>query len=191
MQQSEEERIRKRNLKVELINRRQDEQNYTIEEPKPVQRDLYPWEEPPIGTLAKITKEDFRNKGKEYVYPVLIQILNYVQKTTGRKVVITCGYSSTSNSKHRVGAEVDFYVQGMEKKPQEVAKIVMGFYQQEKTYKKDKAFTQFTKVNTKNAFQSWSNKELILHLHDANNQHPYPYLTLELCWDKETQEKIT
>ena len=68
-------------------------------------------------------------EGKEFVYPCLIDLLNYVQQKTSKRVIITTGHRcpqhnlycdpSKSNwgSKHPIGAEVDFYVEGLENKP--------------------------------------------------------------------------
>ncbi len=78
--------------------------------------------------------------GKETIYPCLIELLNYVQEQTGHRVVITCGhrcpthnrYSDDSKgnlaSKHMLGAEVDFYVEGMQDKPQEIIALLQQFY---------------------------------------------------------------
>ncbi len=57
---------------------------------------------------------------KEGVYPILIDLLNYIQRKTNKKVVITCGFrcpkhneyadilNNAKSSKHMIGAEVDF-----------------------------------------------------------------------------------
>ena len=77
--------------------------------------------------------------GKEFIYPILIDLLNYIQIKTGCPVVVTCGhrcpahhsYADPSlyqrNSKHMIGAEVDFYVVGMENNPLEVIEIMKGY----------------------------------------------------------------
>ena len=75
---------------------------------------------------------------KEFIYPVLIELLNHIQAKTGKRVVITCGHccpdhntyldSSISNqaSKHMLGAEVDFYVQGMESQPEKIVDLILA-----------------------------------------------------------------
>ena len=40
-----------------------------------------------------------------------------------------------------IGAEVDFYVQGMESKPEEVVLLLMNYYKE--MYKEDKDYGQF------------------------------------------------
>ncbi|MBN2479858.1 MAG: DUF882 domain-containing protein, partial [Parachlamydiales bacterium] len=75
------------------------------------------------------------HNNKEGVYPILIDILNYIQKKTKKKVIITCGHrcpkhnqysdfdSSAKLSKHLIGAEVDFYVEGYEQKYLEILNL--------------------------------------------------------------------
>ena len=60
--------------------------------------------------------------GSENVYSILVELLNYIQKRTKKRVNITCGhrcpkhnaysdfYLNAKTSKHMIGAEVDFYV---------------------------------------------------------------------------------
>lgn len=55
--------------------------------------------------------------GKEGVYPVLVELLNYLQKKTGKRVIVTCGHRCPAHnaysdptkenrtSKHQIGAE--------------------------------------------------------------------------------------
>src|SRR5690606_15977532 len=77
----------------------------------------------------------------EAISPILIHLLNYLQNETSKKAVITSGHrcpehntyvdSSRENqtSKHLMGAEVSFYLQGMESRPQEVVDHIMEYYQ--------------------------------------------------------------
>jgi hypothetical protein len=147
--------------------------------------------------------------GKENVYPILIELLNYVQKKTGKRVIITCGhrcpahnsYSDPSKenkvSKHQVGAEVDFYVQGMEDRPQEVAGILMQYFQETPLYKKDKESQEFKRFETSDIqVQPWFNKEIFIKLYqkdegrDGDNRHPHPYLSIQVRYDREAKEKV-
>jgi hypothetical protein len=148
---------------------------------------------------------------KEFVYPVLIDLLNYVQAKTGCKVVITCGHrcpvhnsyadnsSYNQNSKHMIGAEVDFYVQGMEQKPEEVVKILMQYYKEASIYQGDKQYQEFQRLNKGelNVITApWFNKEILIKLYsksegrDFDNRHPYPYLSLQVRFDRELNEKV-
>ncbi len=148
-------------------------------------------------------------RGKESVYPILIELLNFLQKKTGKRVIITCGhrcpvhntYSDPSKenktSKHQVGAEVDFYVQGMEERPQEIAGILMQYFQEHPAYKKDKENQEFKRFETTElAIQPWFNKEVLIKLYqkgegrDADNRHPHPYLSIQVRYDREGKEKV-
>ncbi len=138
-------------------------------------------------------------ENKEFVYPILIELLNHVQAKTGCKTVVTCGhrcpvhnaYADSSvaaqNSKHMIGAEVDFYVQGMESRPEEIVKILMNYYP-------DQKFERLSKSDV--AIQPWYNKEILIKLYSKNegrdfdNRHPYPYISLQVRFDRELNEKV-
>jgi hypothetical protein len=149
---------------------------------------------------------------KEFVYPILIDLLNYVQLKTGCKVVITCGHRCPAhngyadsapynqNSKHMIGAEVDFYVQGMQDKPEAIVKILLDYYKVSPLYKGDKAYLEFQRLAPEKLNVStppWYNKEILIKLYtkqegrDFDNRHPYPYLCLQVRFDRELQEKVT
>ena len=147
----------------------------------------------------------------EFVYPILIDLLNYLQAKTGCKVVITCGhrcpvhnaYADNStynqNSKHMIGAEVDFYVQGMESRPLDVIKILMQYYQETEVYRKEKAYSEFERLE-KGVLNvetpPWFNKEVLIKLYqktegrDFDNRHPYPYVSVQVRFDRELGEKV-
>ena len=152
-----------------------------------------------------IDKHSLPVKGdKEFIYPVLIEILNEIQKKTSAKVVITCGhrcaehnsYSDQSPtgkfSKHMIGAEVDFYVEGYENKPQEILQVVRQFYLENPRYQGLKEFQIFNKA-TANKIE---NKEIAVTINpknekrDYDNRHPYPYLTLDLKYDFDSKKKV-
>lgn len=237
MEQTEREKIRRLNCKLEPIYRNSSDQFYTLTTPALISRSSYPWESE--SKLPRITKEFFRCKGsplnapipdlekslvdcdgytrhglpiihgKEDVYPVLVDLLNYVQKKTNRRVIITCGHrcpahnayadSSKENrvSKHQVGAEVDFYVQGMEEHPHEIAGLLMQFFQESPLYVNDKEMQIFKRVEKSDlAVQPWMNKEILIKLfqknegRDADNRHPYPYLSIQVRMDRDTKERV-
>lgn len=148
---------------------------------------------------------------KEFIYPVLIDLLNYVQAKTGKKVVITCGhrcpahntYADPSNanrsSKHMIGAEVDFYVQGMEQQPEEIVKILVNFYRETEGFRGKKEYEEFLrydKLDTNSSIMPWYNKEILIKLlkkqegRDFDNRHPYPYICIQVRQDRETGERI-
>ncbi len=149
--------------------------------------------------------------GKENVYPLLVDLLNYLQKKTGKRVIITCGhrcpphntYSDPSkdnrSSKHQIGAEVDFYVQGMEDRPQEIVGLIMQYYQENPAYKNDKEYLEFKRYDKPDArveIQPWLNKEIFIKLcqknegRDADNRHPHPYICLQVRYDRDRKERV-
>lgn len=149
-------------------------------------------------------------RGKETVYPILMDLLNYVQKKTGKRVVITCGhrcpqhnaYADPSKesraSKHQVGAEVDFYVQGMEERPQEIVGVLMQYFQETPSYKKDKEAQEFRRLAAQQpTTEPWYNKEILIKLfqkdegRDWDNRHPHPYLSIQVRYDPEGKEKVS
>ena len=137
---------------------------------------------------------------KEFVFPALVEILNYVQKKAMKKVVITCAYrcpkhnlyaeSQATKSKHLVGAEVDFYVQGLEYNPKEVISILKQYYEEK--------VAQFGLLQSKSALDTvtYENKEVKVSLfkedekRDFDNRHPYPYISIELKYDRDTKKSV-
>lgn len=149
--------------------------------------------------------------GKENVYPLLVDLLNYLQKKTGKRVIITCGHrcplhntyadpsKDNRTSKHQVGAEVDFYVQGMEDRPQEIVGLIMQYYQENPAYKNDKEYLEFKRYDKPDArveIQPWLNKEIFIKLcqknegRDADNRHPHPYICLQVRYDRDRKERV-
>lgn len=149
--------------------------------------------------------------GKEGVYPILPELLNYIQKKTKKKVIITSGYRcpthnfysdpSTYNktSKHMIGAEVDFFVQGMEDKPLEIIPIIEEFYKENPKYsgKTDfQTFQRYEKTDTNVSTKPWYNKEVFIKFftenegRDADNRHPFPYLSIQVRYDREKDERV-
>ncbi|HSW86283.1 MAG TPA: D-Ala-D-Ala carboxypeptidase family metallohydrolase [Rhabdochlamydiaceae bacterium] len=151
-------------------------------------------------------------ENKEFVYPILIELLNYIQAKMGKKVVITCGhrcpqhnvYADPSpfnqSSKHMIGAEVDFYVQGMEQKPEDIVNLLMQFYRETPGYRDHKDyedFKRYEKGDTNVSTHPWYNKEIFIKLfkkhegRDSDNRHPYPYLCIQVRHDRDLNEKVT
>lgn len=139
---------------------------------------------------------------KEFIWPRLISILNEIQAKTNKRVVITCGhrcpthntYSDPSRynqaSKHQIGAEVDFYVEGMENEPEKVVQLIMDQFPHE-------TFVRYEKGGLNVAIQPWFNKEIFIKLYqshegrDLDNNHPYPYISIQMRYDPETKEWVT
>jgi hypothetical protein len=148
--------------------------------------------------------------GKENVYPVLLELLNFVQKKTGRRVIVTCGHrcpthntyadlsKENKTSRHQIGAEVDFYVQGMEDQPLEVVSLLMQYYQEHPAFKEAKEWTLFQRAEKAEGLSTppWFNKETYIKLYergegrDLDNRHPYPYISVQVRFDRTKKEKV-
>lgn len=146
--------------------------------------------------------------GKEFIYPILIDLMNHVQTKTGKRVVITSGHrcpehnayvdSTPENqySKHMIGAEVSFYVQGLENSPEQIVKILMEYYKGKK--EKDlQEFKRYEKKDTNVSISPWYNQEVFIKLfgkkegRNFDNRHPYAYISVQVRFDAERKEKVT
>jgi hypothetical protein len=238
LEKSKKYEIKKKNAKAEFILRRSNTCAFPITSPVVQKRDPYAWEEEKLDNLLPITKTFFRCKGsrsnpplqyakeiyhdceanhglpivhgKEGVYPVLIEVLNFIQEKTKKRVIITCGHRcpqhnlysdrSVSNqvSLHLIGAEVDFYVLGLEDKPMEVLNLVFQFYKEKKGYRGKKDYEQFTRLekDLNCSTLPWTNREIIVKLYkknegrDRDNKHPFPYITLQVKYDRDKKEEV-
>lgn len=149
--------------------------------------------------------------GKEAIYPILIDLVNYIQTKTNKRVVITCGHrcpehnayadSSKENqySKHMIGAEVSFYVQGMESQPDQIVALIQQYYKENPQYKNDRAYTEFHRYEQgKKSTESFPlyNKEIFLKSftkdegRNFDNRHPYPYVSIQVRYDRDRNEKV-
>ncbi|NGX56431.1 MAG: hypothetical protein K1060chlam5_00672 [Candidatus Anoxychlamydiales bacterium] len=148
--------------------------------------------------------------GKEGVYPVLLDVLNFIQRKTKKKVVITSAHRCPKHntyadlkkeeriSKHMIGAEVDFYVQGYENRTLDIIEIIKDYYLEKPKYNKEKDFIEFVRYDkSKNtSTEPWYNKEIFIKLYnphegrDFDNRHPYPYISIQVKWNREKNEKV-
>lgn len=150
--------------------------------------------------------------GKEFIYPILIDLLNFVQDTTGKAVVITSGHRcpehntyadpsiANQSSKHTIGAEVDFYVRGMENQPEQIVELIKNFYKTTPQYqgKKDfEVFQRYDKPDANVTTQPWFNKEVFVKIYtktegrNCDNNHSYPYVSIQVRHDRDLNEKVT
>lgn len=143
--------------------------------------------------------------GEEFIYPILLDLVNYIQAKTGHRVVITCGhrcpehnsYSEPENiySKHMVGAEVSFYVQGFEQQPELVVALIHEYYRDhpEESYRK---FHRYEKSDTNVSIKPWYNREVYVKLFKADegrnfdNRHPFPYVSIQVRYDKDSKQRV-
>ncbi len=151
-------------------------------------------------------------EAQEHVYPILIDLLNDLQVTLKKKVVITCGhrcpqhnrYSDPSEvnqtSKHMVGAEVDFYVSGFEKKPELIVDLLMQYFQRDPETCEDPdaiTFKRYTKPDSYVSTPPWYNSEVYIKIYrenegrDLDNQHPYPYISIQVRKDRQSNQRVT
>lgn len=147
--------------------------------------------------------------GQEFIYPILIDLLNYLQTKTGNRVIVTCGHccpehalyidASNQTSKHLIGAEVDFYVEGMETQPEKLIDLIQAYYKEQDKYKGLKDYQEFKRYEgskTNVAVKPWFNKEVFIKLvgeregRDFDNQHPYAYITIQVRYDWDLQEPV-
>ncbi len=149
---------------------------------------------------------------KENIYPALIEILNFIQKESGRKVIITCGhrcpmhnrFSDPSNynrtSKHMVGAEVDFYLEGLENKPEKVIELIMLYYNQTIPFAGKKAyeyFERYEKEDTNVSTYPRYNKEVFVKSfkadegRDKDNDHSFPYISIQVRSNRDDGKRVT
>jgi len=137
--------------------------------------------------------------GKEFIYPILIDLLNHVQEKTGKKVVITCGHRCPNHnlyadpskagrtSKHLIGAEVDFYVEGLEHAPQVAIDTLLSFYEEA---------LRRSETLSASSTPSWYNKEVAITLYhetegrDFDNTHSYPYISIQVRYDTDNKRAV-
>lgn len=149
--------------------------------------------------------------GQEFIYPILIKLLNFVQASTLQPVVITSGHRCPAHnryndpslksqySKHMIGAEVSFYVKGMEKEPQKVIDCLLKYYENSPEYQGQKDYTEFKRWEKSGIDVStlpWFNKEIFIKLYlphegrDFDNDHAFPYIAIQVRYDRELGKRV-
>lgn len=241
LEKSESDKVKRENSKAEYIYRKADEKLFALPKLEHREREPYPWEDPDGSLFPKITKEFFRCKGSpmhpfqthqektlqdcegfekhslpihndhEFIYPVLLDLLNYIQKKTKKKVVITCGHrcpihstyadprKENQTSKHLIGAEVDFYVQGLEEIPMEVIEALLQFYVETPAYRGVVDYEKFYRFRGETDVTTipWYNKEIFVKLYqkhegrDFDNRHPFPYICIQVRYDRDHRKTVS
>lgn len=151
------------------------------------------------------------HEGEEIEYPGLLELLNYLQSKTERRLVITCGHrcpdhhkyaeplTGQTSSKHLVGAEVDFYIEGYEENPQAIVDLIFTYYREHPELSKKTKYTQFeryTKPDTNVRTQPWFNKEVFVKMfaadegRDFDNAHHHPYIGIMLRYDRARKQTV-
>lgn len=139
--------------------------------------------------------------GQEFVYPVLISLLNKVQNAFNKKVVVTSGHrcpkhnsyltlGSSKISKYMIGAKVDFYVEGLEESYEQVIDRIVHLYEGEK-----EEYSRFKKITGEKNITSWRNKEIVItasydgeHKILLNKNHPV--ISIEVRYDRDRNERV-
>ena len=102
-------------------------------------------------------------------------------------------------SKHQIGGEVDFYVEGMEDRAQEIVSILLNYYQENPLYQGQREWVEFQRYEKPDARVStppWLNKEVYIKLclqeegRDHDNQHTHPYISIQVRYDRDRQERV-
>jgi len=148
---------------------------------------------------------------REFIYPVLIQMLNDVQQHLGAHVCITSGHRCLDhhtyatdgfgkvNSKHMIGAAVTFYVQNFENTPEVVVDALQACYQKKSPAafeSTDVAFQRWDLDKTDVSTPPWYNKELFIKIYrshegrDGDNNHSYPFISLQVRYDRDRKDKV-
>ncbi len=148
---------------------------------------------------------------KEFIYPILLELVNEIQASTEKPVIITSGHRCPAHnryvdlspknqaSKHLIGAEVSFYVAQLERNPEVVLNAIFAFYRSNPRYAAvGKAYTEFVRydkdvdISTK----PWINKEIFIKLYlptegrNGDNRHPFPYFSIQVRFDKDTNMPV-
>jgi hypothetical protein len=95
---------------------------------------------------------------------------------------------SARYSRHQIGAEVDFYVEGYENRPEEVVEVIQSYYQ---TPSNPISYKRFSKKR-----HGIQNKEIRVSIaqvgekRDGDNRHPYPYITIEVLYDRAKKKSV-
>lgn len=148
---------------------------------------------------------------KEFIYPILIDLLNYIQAKTQKRVVITSGHRCPEHnsyidpspgnrySKHMIGAEVAFYVQGLESHPDSIIKLIQEYYKTTPKYEGKKEYLEFKRYEKNDSnvtTQPWYNKEIFIKLFTSkegrnfDNRHPFPYISIQIRYDEDLKERV-
>ncbi len=149
--------------------------------------------------------------GKEFIYPILIELVNEIQAATGKPVIITSGHRCPAHnryvdrspknqaSKHLIGAEVSFYVAELESNPEVVLNAIFAFYHSNPRYAAEgKAYTEFERYDKEvdSTTKPWMNKEIFIKLYlphegrNGDNRHPFPYFAIQVRFDKDTNMRV-
>lgn len=218
----------------EYITRKQDERRFAVPPPTEQPPPPRPWN---TNQLYDINRYHFRCKGcasnppltadkathfdcggadhhslplrnnEEFVYPILIDLLNHIQNETGKPIRITSGHRcpehnvyidpspQNQTSKHLIGAEVDFYIIGLENQPEIALKWIVDYY---KNHPKEeyRQFERYDKEDAQTRQRPWYNKEVFVKIfapsegRNLDNSHHNSYISIQVRYDEERKQKV-
>ena len=96
-----------------------------------------------------------------------------------------------------IGGACDFYVQGMEGRPEEIVKVIQNFYTRESRYHGQKDFLEFKRFEKSTTItKPWYNKEIFIKIfkqdegRNADNRHNFPYINLQVRFDRDRNLRV-
>ncbi len=222
-ERSQKQRM-KNNLSDEKIYRLSSEKVYQIDPLELAARELYPWENE--SRYPKITMNTLRCRGskdakviqsgdkvfedcgglhdhglpyqdgEEFIYPALITLLNKVQNSFDKKVIVTSGHRCPKHhnylmkeqskiSRYMMGCKVDFTVEGFENQPEEIIQKIIDLYPGE----------EFQKVKQADGLIVYTSKEFHLMIakegeHSITGGMHHPVVSVDVRYDRDKEEAI-
>jgi hypothetical protein len=151
-------------------------------------------------------------ENKEFIYPILINLLNYVQSKVQKQVIITSGHRCPDHnryndpapksqySKHMIGAEVSFYVKGLENSAESIVMLLQEYFKENSEYQGLKEYLEFKRWEKSGldvSTQPWYNKEVFIKLYkpsegrNFDNSHHYSYIAIQVRFDRAQNETVS
>ncbi len=147
--------------------------------------------------------------GQEYIYPVLLELLNFVQSSLQKRVIVTSGHRcpsheqyidekhKTASTKHLIGGAVSFFIEGYETQMDKVVQEIIRYYALNPLFSGKKEYVEFSRNPTSDTqTAAWANKEVLVKVYLPNegrnldNRHPFPYLDIQVRFDRELNKPV-
>ena len=148
-------------------------------------------------------------EGKEFIYPVLIDLLNHLQKALQARVVITSGHRCPqhqlyispkchqAHSKHLIGYAVDFIFDRKSLDVKKTLHAMQKFYAKNNHGLEDIQFyTLHSDFSVQSHPISFGNQEIRVTffpadtLIDGDNTHAEPFARIEVLYDRFRKQKV-
>jgi hypothetical protein len=139
--------------------------------------------------------------GEEFVFPALLSILNKLQNRLEKKINITSGHRCPKHNSYvtlgtskltrfMIGAKVEFYIEGMEKNPQNGIEAIIDLYKLD-----TEKYANFEKIRKDDGSFKWQNKEIALSIeqkgeHSVLDNLNHPVISIEILFDREKNESV-